>query len=90
MKEKEKKKARAASHSDNREMERTPWKCFRCGPQDNLISKCPKPPKDIEKQKNQLHLNEKGNRACESGKNNSEQKIYAYMERMSGNDECPR
>ena len=28
-------------------------------------------------------------RACNNSKNNSEQKIYASMTRMSGNDECP-
>ena len=29
--------------------ERTPHKIFRCGYVDNLISKCPKPPKDNKK-----------------------------------------
>ena len=30
-----------------------------------------------------------GNRACGNGETNSDQKIYAYMARMSGNDKCP-
>ena len=31
-------------------------------------------------------MNEKGNRACNNGKNNDDQKIYASMARMSSND----
>ena len=34
-------------------------------------------------------MNEKGNCACNNGKNNSDQKIYASMAHISGNDECP-
>ena len=30
----------------------TPHKCFRCGYIYHIISKCPKPPKDHEKQQN--------------------------------------
>ena len=40
-------KSRAAGHLDNRQTERTPLKCFRCGSQDHLIAKCPKPPQHI-------------------------------------------
>ena len=43
-----------------------------------MIAKCPK----------QVCFNEKVNRACENGENNSDCKIYAYMARMSSNDEC--
>ena len=32
-------------------------------------------------------LNEKGNYACDNGKNNNDHKIYASMTRMSSNDE---
>ena len=56
-------------------MERTPWKCFRCGYEDHMIGKCPKPPKDNEKWKKQVSLNEKGNSACNNGENNNDQKI---------------
>ena len=35
----------------------------------------------------QVHFNEKVNRACNNGKNNSDQKIYVYMERISGNEQ---
>ena len=69
-------------------MERTPRKCFRCGSEDNLIAKFPNPPKENEKRQKQVRLNEKGNIACNSTKNNSDQKIYASMAPMSGNDEC--
>ena len=31
----------------------------------------------------------KGNRACNNDENKSDQKIYASLPRMSGNDECP-
>ena len=36
-----------------------------------------------------MFLNEKGNCACNKGKNNNYQKIYASMARMSGNDQYP-
>ena len=78
-----------AGHSDNRQTEQTSRKCFRCGSEDRLIEKCPNPPKYNEKQRKQVHSNEKVNRACDNGENNSDQNIYASMERMSGNDEFP-
>ena len=53
----------------------------------HLIAKCPKPPKENEKQRKQVHFNEKDNCACDNGKNNDDQKIYASMARMSSNDE---
>ena len=37
----EKGKSRAAGDSDNRQTERTPRNCFRCGSEDHLITKCP-------------------------------------------------
>ena len=48
-----------------------------------------KAPKDNEKRRKQVCFNEKGNFVCDNGKNNSDQKIYASMSKMSGNDECP-
>ena len=51
-----------------------------------MIAKFPKPPKDNEKRRKQVRFNEKVNRACDNGKNNSDQKIYASMVRMSRND----
>ena len=53
----------------------------------HIIAKFPKPPKDNEKWLNRVHFNEKGNRACDNGENNDGHKIYAYMARMSSNDE---
>ena len=70
-------------------MERTSRKCFICGSEDHLIAKFSKPPKDNEKRRKQVRFNEKGNSAWDSDKNNSDQKIYASMARMSGNDEFP-
>ena len=52
-----------------------------------MIAKCPNPPKDNDKRRKQVRFNEKGNRACDNGKNNDDHKIYAYMERMSSDDE---
>ena len=43
-------KSRAVDVSSNRHTERPPRKCFRCGPEDHMIAKCPKPPKDNKKQ----------------------------------------
>ena len=83
----EQEKYRAAGHSDNRGTEHTPRKCFRCGYQDHLIEKCPKPPKENEKQQKEVHFNEKYNRAYDNGENNSDQKIYVSMTCMSVNDE---
>ena len=68
-------------------MERPPRKCFRCESEDHMIAKCPKPPKDNEKQKKQVRFNEKGNRACDNSKNNDDHNIYAAMARMSSNGE---
>ena len=45
----EKEKSRAAGDSDNIQTEATPQKCFRCGSEDHLIAKFPKPPKENEK-----------------------------------------
>ena len=85
---KEKEKARAVYVSSNRRMERPHRKCFRCGYEDHMIAKCPKPPKDNEKRLKQVRFNEKDNRAHDNGKNNNDHKIYASMARMSSNDEC--
>ena len=69
-------------------MERTPRKFFRCGSEDHIIAKCPKPPKYNEKWQKKVCFNEKGNPACDNGENNDDQKIYASMARMFSNDEC--
>ena len=64
-----------------------PLKCFRCGFEDHIIAKFSKPPKYTEKQRKQISFNEKVNYACDNGKNNSNQNIYASTARMSSNDE---
>ena len=87
-KNKQEKKSRASGHSDNRQTEQTHRKSFRCGSEDHLIAKCPKPPKYNEKWQKQVRFNEKGNRACNNGEHKSDQKIYVSMAHMSGNYEC--
>ena len=62
---KEKEKSRTACDLDNRQTERTPRKCFRCGSKDHVISKCPKPPKKNEKHQKQVRFNEIGNYALQ-------------------------
>ena len=54
--------------------------------QYHLISKCLRPPKENDKLQKQVRFNEKVNRACDKGENNSDQKIYASMAHMSGNE----
>ena len=68
-------------------MKRPPRKCFKCGSEDHMIAKCPKPPKDNEKRRNQVSFNEKDNCARDNGKNKDNQKIYTSISRMSRNDE---
>ena len=75
----EKKKARAVGISSNRNLERLPRKYYRCGSEDHMIAKCPKPPKDNKKRREQVRFNEEGNRACDNGEDNDDHKMYAYM-----------
>ena len=84
---KEKEIYRVVDVSYNRNTERPPRKCCRCGSEDHMIAKCPKPPKDNEKRRRQVFFNEKGNCAYDIGENNDDHKIYASMEQMSSNDE---
>ena len=80
-------KARAVDVSSNRNSESLPRKCFKCGSEDHMIAKCPKPPKDKEKRRNQVRFNEKGNCACNNSKDNDDHKIYASMAQISSDDE---
>ena len=45
----EKERVRAAGDLYNRQIERTPWECFRCGSEDHIISKCTNPPEENDK-----------------------------------------
>ena len=67
--------------SDKQRAEFTHHKCFRCVSVDNLIAKCLKPPKDNEKQKNQVRFNERGNRAPQkepkNGDHDNDQRVDA-------------
>ena len=72
--------------TSNRQMKRMIRKCFRCGSEDHIIAKCPKPPKDNEKRRRQVSFYEIGNHACGNGKNNDDHKLYASTARMSSND----
>ena len=84
---KEKEKARAVDVSSNRNLERPTRKCFRCGSEDHMIAKCPKPPKDNDKRRKKVCLNKKGNRACKNGEANDDHKIYASIAHMYSDDE---
>ena len=69
-------------------MERTPQKFFRCGSEDRLFAKCPKPQKYNKKRRKQVRFHEKVNHACDNSKNNSKRMICESMARMYGYDEC--
>ena len=66
---KRKRKARAVDVLSNRQMERTPRNCFRCGFEYHIIEECPKPPKDNEKLLNQVRFHEKVNHAYDNCEN---------------------
>ena len=57
---------------------------------DRLIAKCLKPPKYNKNKRKKVSFNERGNCASqkefEGSDDNNDQKIYASMARMSGND----
>ena len=90
---KDKKKSHKDGDQEKQRTERTPHKYFRCGSEDHLIAKCPKPPKDNQKLRKKVRFSERGNSASQkerdTGDNDNDQKIYAYMARMSGNDKSP-
>ena len=52
-----------------------------------MIAKCPKPQKYNENRIKQVHFNEKSNCAYDNGENDDDYKIYAFMARMSSDDE---
>ena len=83
---KEKEKARSAGTSSNKNSDRPTRKCFRCGSEDHLIAKCPKPPKDSEKRRKSNKSKEKGNSAKENSNDDDDLKVYAYMARMANDD----
>ena len=86
---KEKEKSRAVYASNNIQTEHMPRKCLICGSEDHLIAKFPKPPKNKEKRRKKVRFNEKSKQSRDNSKNNSNQKIYASMARMSGNYKFP-
>ena len=75
---------------DRQRTERTLCKSFICVSVDNIISKCPKPPKDLKKRQKTVCSSERRNRTfqkgSENGDNDNNRKIYASMAQMSGND----
>ena len=80
------KKTHSAGTSSNKNSDRPTWKCFRCGSEDHLIAKCPKPPKDSDKRRKSNKFKEKVNRACDNSDDENDHKVYASMARMSNND----
>ena len=73
----------------NKNSDRPARKCFRCGSEDHLIAKCPKPPKDGENKngkKVSFKDKEKGNSAKDNIDDDDDLKVYASMARMSNDD----
>ena len=56
---KEKEKYCTVDVLSNRNLERPPQKSFRCGSEDHMIAKYPKPPKDNEKRRRQVFFMKK-------------------------------
>ena len=56
-KDQKKKKISCGGDLNNRQTERTPQKCLRCGSEYHLITNFPKPPKENEKHREQVSLN---------------------------------
>ena len=83
---KEKEKARSAGNWSNKNSDRPTRKCFRCGSEDHLIAKCPKPPKDSEKRRKSEKSKEKGNRAKDNSDDDNDLKVYESMAQMSNDD----
>ena len=76
---KEKEKPRSAGTSSNKNSDCPARKCFRCGSEDHMIAKCPKPPKDSEKRHKSVKSKEKGNRACDNSVDDDELKVDVSM-----------
>ena len=72
---KEKEKACSAGTSSNKNSDRPARKCFRCGSEDHMIAKCPKPPKESEKRRKSEKSKEKGNRACDNSDDDNDLKV---------------
>ena len=62
------------------------WKFFRCGSEDHLIAKFPKPPKDSDKRRKSDKSKEKGNSAKDNSDDDDELKVYASMAQMSNDN----
>ena len=83
---KEKEKARSAGASSNKNSDCPARKCFRCGSEDHLIAKFPKPPKDGKKKRKKVSFKEKGNGAKDNSDDDDDPKVYAFMAQMSNDD----
>ena len=84
--QKSKREARYDDTSSNKTSDCPAHKCFRCGSEDHLIAKCPKPPKDSEKRRKSDKSKEKGNCACDNRDDDNDLKVYASMAQMSNDD----
>ena len=83
---KEKEKAHYAGTLSNKSSYCPDQKCFRCGSEDHLITKCTKPPKDSEKRRKSNKAKEKGNSAKDNRDDDNDLKVYASMARMTNDD----
>ena len=80
---KEKEKARSAGTSSNKNSDRPDRKCLRCGSEDHLIAKFPKPPKDSEKRRKSDKSKKKVTPACNNSDDDNDLKVYASMAHKS-------
>ena len=72
--------------SSNRNSDRPPRKCYRCGSEDHMIAKFPKSLKYSDKRRKSVRFNEKSNRACDNSKDENDHKIYVSMAQMSSDN----
>ena len=83
---KEKEKSRSAGTSSNKNSNRPTRKYFRCGSEDHIIAKCPKPPKECEKRRKSGKSKENFIPAKYNSDDEDDLKVYASMARMSNDD----
>ena len=70
----------------NKNSDRPARKCFRCGYEDHLIEKCPKPPKDSEKRLKSDKSKKKDNSVKDNSDDDDDLKVYASMAQISNDD----
>ena len=73
--QKGKRKAHSSGTSSKTISDHPARKCFRCGSEDHMIAKCPKPPKDSEKRRKSDKSKETGNSAKDNSDGDNDLKV---------------